>query len=820
MSTVDIPGYKIVKTLGVGGQATVYLAIQKGFDREVALKVMSPALAADPTFGERFIREAKIVAKLSHKSIVTVYDVGESGNFYYLAMEYLPGGDLRKRIEEGMKAREALTIIEKLASALHFAHEKGYIHRDVKSENILFNLDGEPLLTDFGIAKASDSSTQMTQTGKLIGTPEYMSPEQCRGKTVDGRSDLYSLGVIFYEMLTKTVPYKGEDSVAVCIKHVTKPVPQLPVRLKHFQWLIDLLLAKDPEKRFQNGIDLAKAINEFKSSGKQGKSTATNQSPGSKSRQPSRTVVRNNPHDDITDEDIAKFDDLHTERRVYNEPEKKSGIGLYVAFITLVLVGVGGYFSKEKWLPYAQPLIAKITGDTSQQEAKPDLGNSQKDANNDAVNKQENKPVESSNSSSQSEPPSPETLLQEADALVQFLPQKIEDIKKALKLVATVKTLDETNTNAELVYQNIISVSLSEAVTLAEASEFEKAEIWLKLVEVEKPDHPLLGATQQKISNLKQSYQGQQDEIAKEKAQLNQWLTDAALALQEKRLSSPVRNNAIYFYQEVLKLQPENGEAIEGLEKVSEEFESLIAEAIKQNSYAKAKTMLTRYGSISDNEAKKNALRQLINQSETQYKEEQKERQRKEAIAEKKRKEEQARNDRLNDPLVQMSINSRLLSAKTLEEQMVLVEPAGNNALDKYKSVLEIDDRNQDAKDGIERIEARILAELTEKIAANNKDDALLWLNKLRILNSEHSQLSSYEAAINNIVVPEPETSTESDESAGIQNSESLDAVNADDSIEQSPESIDNRVEQKEDVNGNSLSEQTTDSQDDSDKVF
>ncbi|MDQ7050530.1 MAG: serine/threonine-protein kinase [Enterobacterales bacterium] len=194
--SLEIPGYKILKTLGIGGQATVYLAIQKGFDREVALKVMSPALAADPSFGERFIREAKIVAQLSHDRIVTVYDVGKSDNFYYLAMEYMRGEELKSKISQGLKAKDALQIIAKLAKALHFAHQKGYIHRDVKSENILFNDDDQPVLTDFGIAKASNSSTQMTQTGKLIGTPEYMSPEQCRGKDLDGRSDLYSLGII------------------------------------------------------------------------------------------------------------------------------------------------------------------------------------------------------------------------------------------------------------------------------------------------------------------------------------------------------------------------------------------------------------------------------------------------------------------------------------------------------------------------------------------------------------------------------------------------------------------------------------------------
>ena len=747
MSAIEIPGYKIVKTLGVGGQATVYLAIQKGFDREVALKVMSPALAADPTFGERFIREAKIVAKLSHKSIVTVYDVGESGNFYYLAMEYLRGGDLKSKIEEGMKARESLQIIATVAKALHFAHDKGYIHRDVKSENILFNEEGEALLTDFGIAKASNSSTQMTQTGKLIGTPEYMSPEQCRGKKVDGRSDLYSLGIILYEMFTKGVPYTGEDSVAVCIKHVTKPMPQLPVRLKHFQWLLDLLLAKDPEKRFQTGNELAAAILEFKQTGKQGEPT--------KVFEPIKRPIPKPKEEEIqkqkeTEAHMDAFDDLHSDQRQFAQEEEKSGLSGIVGIILVLLVGVGGFFTKDRWLPQVTSWYQDISGKNE----------SSQPQNADAVPPNQSNPQPTQADTQPQEnntAPSVEELLQQADSLVQFLPQKIDDIKQALKLVATVNTIDANNKNAQLIYQNILSVSLTEATTLAEANKFDDAELWVQLVEFEQPDYALLDATREKIDSLKLAYQSKANEMAEAKQQLNEWLSNASVALSENRLSSPSRDNAIFWYDKALALEPNNQTALEGKQKVAQKYAQLIEASIKQNTFSKARSMLERFNGLSDDESQKVALRQKISAAEKNYKVQQKERQRLAAIAEQKKQQEEARQEKLADPLIQMQLNGMLSSAQLLEQQGLLSLPVANNALEKYRAMLDIDDRNEDAKQGIQRIESTIIDNLTEQVSAAKKAQANEWLEQLKAFDPQHQQLASFTQAIEDIIELEPQ---------------------------------------------------------------
>lgn len=260
--------------------STVYLAIQKSVGREVALKVMSPSLASDPSFGSRFYREAKIVGQLSHPHIVSIYDVGSHKHYNFIAMDYLPGSPLQDRLEQGLDGIVAIKLVREIASALDYAHKQGYIHRDIKPDNILFRDDGSAVLCDFGIAKSLKSDIKMTRFGAVLGTPHYMSPEQAQGKTVDGRSDLYSLGVVFFEILTGQAPYSGDDAVAVAVKHMTSAIPRLPREHKAFQAIIDKMMAKKPADRFQTGQELVIAIDEL-SRNLSDKSTTTNTPTGS-----------------------------------------------------------------------------------------------------------------------------------------------------------------------------------------------------------------------------------------------------------------------------------------------------------------------------------------------------------------------------------------------------------------------------------------------------------------------------------------------------------------------------------------------------------
>ncbi|MCO1333527.1 bifunctional serine/threonine-protein kinase/formylglycine-generating enzyme family protein [Microbulbifer sp. OS29] len=263
-SSLQIPGYRILKKINQGGMSSVYLAIQRSVGRQVALKVMSPVLNADPIFSERFQREANIVGQLSHPNIVGIHDIGRYRSLNYIAMDFMSGGSVSECLAKGdLEPLDALNVVRQIAMALDHSHSKGYVHRDLKPDNILFREDGSAVLSDFGVARAVARTTRMTSSGMVVGTPHYMSPEQARGTAVDGRADLYSLGVVFYEMLTGAVPYQAEEAVAIAIKHLTDPIPRLPARHALYQPLIDRFLAKDPDKRFQRGLDIADAADQL-----------------------------------------------------------------------------------------------------------------------------------------------------------------------------------------------------------------------------------------------------------------------------------------------------------------------------------------------------------------------------------------------------------------------------------------------------------------------------------------------------------------------------------------------------------------------------
>jgi serine/threonine-protein kinase PpkA len=258
---INIPGYRILRPIGEGGMASVFLAVQESLDREVALKVMSPALAANAEFASRFLTEGKITAKLQHPNLVTVYDIGTHNGIYYLAAEYIPAGTLKERITEGgMSVADILDVISDIALGLDFAHQKGFVHRDVKPGNVLFRNDGRVVLADFGIAKAMDGSNSSTVAGSSIGTPDYMSPEQARGEPVDGRSDLYSLGSVLYEMFVGHPPYQAADPFTVALMHVTHPLPELPDEYSWLQPLIQGLMAKNQTERYNTGAAFVEAL--------------------------------------------------------------------------------------------------------------------------------------------------------------------------------------------------------------------------------------------------------------------------------------------------------------------------------------------------------------------------------------------------------------------------------------------------------------------------------------------------------------------------------------------------------------------------------
>lgn len=258
----EIPGYHIVRPLGQGGMATVYLARQVALDREVAIKVLGADRAPSEDLIRRFENEARTIAKLDHPHIVSIYEVGRasSGHLYY-TLPYLPNGDLSSRSDR-QDQRRVIDILRHLAEALGYAHLHGIVHRDVKPENVLFDKLDRPQLADFGIALARHSDVRVTREGATLGSTGYMSPEQARGLSLDGRSDLYSLGVMAYELLTGDLPFHGPDALSVALAHVEQPVPRLPPMRRHWQAFMDRALAKDAAQRFQDANELLAGLDQ------------------------------------------------------------------------------------------------------------------------------------------------------------------------------------------------------------------------------------------------------------------------------------------------------------------------------------------------------------------------------------------------------------------------------------------------------------------------------------------------------------------------------------------------------------------------------
>jgi serine/threonine protein kinase len=255
-----IHGYRFQKRLGSGGMATVYLATQESLDRLVGIKVIEYNALLDETSRQRFENEARTIANLNHSGIVGIYEVGRTadGRMYY-SMPYLANGDLSQRDLRNDET-QIITLLRTLLSALDYAHAHGVVHRDVKEENVLFDAHDRPHLTDFGIAISKRDTTRLTTIGLSVGSSGYMAPEQARGEEVDGRADLYSLGVLTFALLTGKLPFQSSDALALALMHASDAIPRLPVEKRHWQRFIDRAMAKLPSKRFANAKQMLDAL--------------------------------------------------------------------------------------------------------------------------------------------------------------------------------------------------------------------------------------------------------------------------------------------------------------------------------------------------------------------------------------------------------------------------------------------------------------------------------------------------------------------------------------------------------------------------------
>ncbi len=584
---IEIPNYEIGKLAGRGGVAEVYLARHTLLDRTVAIKIISPA-QADDLSDKRFLKEAKVVAGLRHPNIVSIYDVGVYDNKYYIIMEFLEGGDLKQNVQRTLSIPQTLKIIRQITSALGHAHDKGFVHRDIKSQNIMFRGDGTAVLTDFGIVKDLTADSGYTLDGTSIGTPHYMSPEQAQGAgEIDWRTDLYSLGVTFYEMLTGSVPYNADSAIAVALKHIKDPVPQLPEQFASFQPLIEKLMAKKPEDRFQSAQDLLHAIGELDGEGVPTETVVLRHNkPSSKVKLANiflgvligctigGIMLLSQPYfaqfmDRQKSVDNPKTSQSQQATPTAQESKKPFLDAFKDNWTTSVDTEQLTDFIMKKNYPKALDYISKIRNEM------PDTGNEMmQKASQFLESKQYMNAGDLYNTVLSVEP-------QNTPALMGLLYVAIEKQQglatnqrpSIAEYDALLTLLDKAIKNTDSQYFKQLQIESVESVYESathqlEQQQFKQADIWARTGLKNAPDHLRL----KKLG----------------------YLIQAQISFNENRLTTPGDNNALAYYRQVLQLDPDDPAARKGIADIIDRYETLSSAALKAEKYDQAVQLIEK----------------------------------------------------------------------------------------------------------------------------------------------------------------------------------------------------------------------------------
>lgn len=589
---MQIPGYKIKRVLGKGGMATVYLATHELLNRQVALKVMNAALVHTPGFSERFLNEGRIVASLNHSNIITIYDIAIVKHLHFISMEHVNRGDLSQRIETGINPQDAIDILIKLADCLHFAHQNGVIHRDVKPANILFRDDATPLLTDFGIAKQSGTDASLTATGTIMGTPQYMSTEQAQSHPFDHRADIYSLGIIFYEMLTGVQPYQAASAIDVIIKHLQQPIPTLPADLAHLQPLLEQMIAKRPDDRFADAQKLSNYAKKIHA-GKSAYITINNPLARieniqkhaieitKKSKKNIRTIIKRFANTDKRQPQKATSSKPAASRKqALLQIKKHWPIAVTGALITLVL---------SLLLVHEDPTPNKSSEHTSRQT--PSLQRTQKAQQ--SKNKNENNPLVTTTSKTKA-------ASEIADQI--WVPTPITSSATEIKQTnihnANTAVIPKTIATPENATETPVASTITPTIPITNDQQ-----AW------NEPITPTTSNKQQSPDNDSDwpSPSNDNDVQPQEPAQIpvkatvsappptiQTLLSNAKACIQRMSLSTPKQNNAFYYYRQVLLADPDNSEAIRGLDIIAERYFTLAEVQLANRNYKKAKNFIVK----------------------------------------------------------------------------------------------------------------------------------------------------------------------------------------------------------------------------------
>ena len=511
----QIPGYTIHEQIGRGGMAYVYRALQHNFDAEVAVKVLDPKLTADPQFGERFIREARIMRSLKHPHIAAVYDVGQHDDIYYLSMEYLPGGSLKEVVDHSEHPGDVLPLLAKVAEALDYAHSMDFVHRDIKPENILMRGPGDPVISDFGIARILNGEGDHTKTGTVMGSPHYMSPEQALGQPVDHRSDIYSFGVMAYFVMCAEVPYSEGSAVSIGIRHVRDPVPILPPRYAPMQPFVNRALAKRPGDRFPSCSDL---VEDFT------KHLATVEGQGTVMQSGTDTIVAAGHAVNgakSLDSGTAGGIDAVAHTRLHSKYKNLYRIAVLGLLLTLGTVSAGVYLSWER--EEGAPRVA-FNLETQRQ------------------------------------------LLRAGEFL------ESGEVARALDEFLAVVAREPDNQAAQKGLMHIADLYSRQATVALSNNDFEAAASSVSALQRISPDQrevdKVIFEYEEKVAVLEQEKRAQEAVSA----QIEEFLKAAELAEKQQQYISPPGENAFEKYSQVITLDPANAEAASGLRRLGQHY--------------------------------------------------------------------------------------------------------------------------------------------------------------------------------------------------------------------------------------------------------
>ncbi len=608
---ITIPGYKIEHLIAEGGTASVYLAVQESLRRHVAIKLLRKF--ENPEQLTRFLNEGQIIASLNHRNVINIHDIGVTDDGRpYISMEYLEGGDLDARNPKKVDPEDALRWLEALGNCLDFVHRKGIIHRDIKPGNILFHKDGTPILTDFGTAKQQDSDAKLTMDGRAFGSPYYISPEQAASKKLDRRTDIYSLGIVLYEMLTGNKPYKGDSPIETIVAHMSDPLPILPPELHRYQTLIKKMIAKSRDDRFTSAAEMVRFVHQLRK-------------PVKKARR--MTWIP-------TGAAAIAAGMVHFVQKL-RKPVKNTRRMTWVSTgAVAIILGIGGtVFIWQSIISdrNEHPATAGMTiSEGAVTESSPDIIETPVQEPGNLVRETAATPVDNEHQTppgmTTSEGAIPESsphILEMPSAEPGDLVKKTavpssnneQNIEKLLSQAATAvkeyRLTKPKNNNAYDYYQQVLELqprhekALEGITSIADAYadfaerkfdqyEYKAAKKYVQRGLTIQPDNTRLLGLQKK-------------------ANIGRILAQAATAVKEYRLTKPKNNNAYGYYQQVLELQPRHEKALDGITSIADAYADLAESKLNKFEYKAAKEYVQRGLTIQPENTRLQALQKNTN---------------------------------------------------------------------------------------------------------------------------------------------------------------------------------------------------------------